>query len=128
MWDTSIGLQGSVALTPVKVFREHTLEVNSVCWSCPRGCPQQVLSASWDSTVKLWDVDAGSVSLRTFRSHNGPAYSAKWSPHLPGVFASVGGTWCFVCTCTCSHLKDVGMVGTCLFILLEECAWSTVCD
>ncbi|XP_065175024.1 peroxisomal targeting signal 2 receptor-like [Sycon ciliatum] len=90
LWDTAVGAANpDVAMVPHLTLKEHSLEVSDVCWACPRGGPQQLLSASWDSSVKLWDVEAAKGSLRTFRSHAGPIYCAKWCPHAPGLFASV---------------------------------------
>uniref|UniRef100_A0A3Q7GGS8 Uncharacterized protein n=1 Tax=Solanum lycopersicum TaxID=4081 RepID=A0A3Q7GGS8_SOLLC len=57
-------------------FREHSKEIYTIKWS-PTGAgtsnPNQQLllaSASFDSTVKLWDVHQGRL-LHSFNSHSG---------------------------------------------------------
>jgi peroxin-7 len=76
-------------IEPVKVFGEHNQEVSSVDWVQVRTAPQHFLSSSWDSSLKLWDPHR-SESLRTFLGHQGIAYEVAWSPHVAGLFASVG--------------------------------------
>ncbi|XP_077977192.1 peroxisomal targeting signal 2 receptor-like [Glandiceps talaboti] len=74
---------------PIKVLKEHSKEVYGVDWSQTRD-QNLILSASWDRTIKLWDP-LGHQSLSTFSGHDHVVYSAIWSPHLPGCFASVSG-------------------------------------
>lgn len=81
VWDV-----GANSQTPVTSMKGHTKEVAAVDWSQDRRT-SLVLSASWDMTVKLWDITRKS-SLMTFRGHNNIVYSAIWSPHIPGCFAS----------------------------------------
>ncbi|XP_013401602.1 peroxisomal targeting signal 2 receptor-like [Lingula anatina] len=76
---------------PIMDYKEHTQEVHSVDWSQTRS-EHLVLSASWDKTIKLWDIFQGQrYSLATFCGHEQRVYSAIWSPHIPGCFASVSG-------------------------------------
>ncbi|XP_024020657.1 WD40 repeat-containing protein HOS15 isoform X1 [Morus notabilis] len=67
-------------------FREHSKEIYTIRWS-PTGPgtnnPNQQLvlaSASFDSTVKLWDVDSGNL-LCTLNGHREPVYSVAFSPN-----------------------------------------------
>ncbi|GER36267.1 WD-40 repeat family protein, partial [Striga asiatica] len=67
-------------------FREHTKEIYTVRWS-PTGPgtnnPNQQLvlaSASFDSTIKLWDIDVGS-QLHSLNGHREPVYSVAFSPN-----------------------------------------------
>ncbi|CAG9560121.1 unnamed protein product [Danaus chrysippus] len=70
---------------PLRVLRGHRGEVCSVDWP-----GRQVLSASWDTTVKLWDPESDSC-VSTFSGHSQLVYSASFSPHSPSTFASVSG-------------------------------------
>ncbi|CAA0839972.1 WD-40 repeat family protein [Striga hermonthica] len=67
-------------------LKEHTKEIYTVRWS-PTGPgtnnpnKQLVLaSASFDSTIKLWDVDAGR-QLHSLNGHRDPVYSVAFSPN-----------------------------------------------
>uniref|UniRef100_K1QK19 Chorion peroxidase n=1 Tax=Magallana gigas TaxID=29159 RepID=K1QK19_MAGGI len=71
---------------PIKAYKEHTKEVNSVHWSQTRQ-EHYFLSGSWDKSMKLWDISR-SQSLTTFLGHEAIVYSVRWSPHIPGSFAS----------------------------------------
>ncbi|KAF9816819.1 hypothetical protein SFRURICE_009192 [Spodoptera frugiperda] len=70
---------------PLRVLRAHTSEVCSVDW--PR---THLLSASWDTTIKLWDPES-EACLSTFVGHSQLVYTAAFSPHSPATFASVSG-------------------------------------
>ncbi|XP_045122805.1 peroxisomal targeting signal 2 receptor-like [Portunus trituberculatus] len=83
MWNTS---QPQV---PLRVYKEHTREAASVHWSQTRD-EHLFVSASWDSTIRLWDPNHQS-SLVTLAGHEGLVYQAAWSPHLPGCVASASG-------------------------------------
>ncbi|XP_052811968.1 peroxisomal targeting signal 2 receptor-like [Mya arenaria] len=74
---------------PLKAFKEHSKEVSSVDWS-PTRAENFILTASWDSTIKLWSLDSPH-SVATFTGHSGIVYSAIWSPRLPGCFATASG-------------------------------------
>lgn len=67
-------------------LREHSKEIYTVRWS-PTGPgtnnPNQQLvlaSASFDSTIKLWDVDVGRL-LHSLNGHRDPVYSVAFSPN-----------------------------------------------
>lgn len=67
-------------------LREHSKEIYTIRWS-PTGSgtnnPNQQLilaSASFDSTVKLWDVELGKL-LYSLNGHREPVYSLAFSPN-----------------------------------------------
>ncbi|KAJ4714791.1 F-box-like/WD repeat-containing protein [Melia azedarach] len=67
-------------------LREHSKEIYTIRWS-PTGPgtnnPNQQLvlaSASFDSTVKLWDVELGKL-LYSLNGHRDPVYSVAFSPN-----------------------------------------------
>lgn len=67
-------------------FKEHLKEIYTIRWS-PTGPgtsnPNQQLvlaSASFDSTVKLWDVEVGKL-LCSFTGHRLPVYAIAFSPN-----------------------------------------------
>ncbi|PWA53942.1 G-protein beta WD-40 repeat-containing protein [Artemisia annua] len=67
-------------------LKEHTKEIYNIKWS-PTGPgtnnPNQPLilaSASFDSTIKLWDVETGSL-LHSLAAHGDPVYSVAFSPN-----------------------------------------------
>ncbi|PQQ14628.1 F-box-like/WD repeat-containing protein TBL1XR1 isoform X1 [Prunus yedoensis var. nudiflora] len=66
-------------------LREHSKEIYTIRWS-PTGpgtnnANQQLVlaSASFDSTVKLWDVELGKL-LYSLNGHRDPVYSVAFSP------------------------------------------------
>ncbi|KAM0066624.1 putative transcription factor WD40-like family [Helianthus debilis subsp. tardiflorus] len=67
-------------------LKEHTKEIYTIRWS-PMGPgtnnPNQPLvlaSASFDSTIKLWDVETGRL-LHNLVAHGDPVYSVAFSPN-----------------------------------------------
>lgn len=76
-------------LQPVHVFRGHSKEIYSVNWSKLAGNPSHFLSASWDTTIKLWDVNAPKGCLSTFSGHTDLVFCATMSPFNKNTFASV---------------------------------------
>eukprot|EP01103_Thecamoeba_quadrilineata_P015470 TRINITY_DN4901_c0_g1_i1.p1 TRINITY_DN4901_c0_g1~~TRINITY_DN4901_c0_g1_i1.p1 ORF type:complete len:483 (-),score=71.86 TRINITY_DN4901_c0_g1_i1:152-1444(-) len=74
-------------------FREHTKEIYTIKWS-PTGPgsnnPNQKLvlaSASFDASIKIWDVEVG-AKLFTLTKHCDPVYSVAFSPS--GEFLASG--------------------------------------
>ncbi|KAF7817460.1 WD40 repeat-containing protein HOS15-like isoform X1 [Senna tora] len=67
-------------------LKEHVKEIYTIRWSPCGPCtnnPNQSLvlaSASFDSTVKLWDVELGKV-LYSLNGHRDPVYSVAFSPN-----------------------------------------------
>lgn len=73
-------------------LKEHTKEIYTIKWS-PNG-PHTLwdrrhilASASFDASIKIWDVDAG-YSMFTLTKHSDPVYSVAWSPN--GEFLASG--------------------------------------
>lgn len=67
-------------------LREHTKEIYTIRWSpCGPGSnnpnhPLLLASASFDSTIKLWDVELGHL-LHSLNGHREPVYSVAFSPN-----------------------------------------------
>jgi transducin (beta)-like 1 len=66
-------------------FREHTKEIYTIKWS-PTGPgsnnpnrPLLLASASFDATIKLWDVEVGRC-VHSLTKHTDPVYSVAFSP------------------------------------------------
>jgi len=63
----------------------HKKEIYTIKWSptgpgsCNPNQPLTLASASFDSTVRLWDLSAG-VCKHTLQEHNEPVYSVAFSP------------------------------------------------
>ena len=92
VWD----LSAPGAMNPLRSLEEHSHEVYSVEWNpSRRDC---FLSASWDDTIKLWNLDAPG-SLRTFAEHTYCIYTVSWNPAHAGELhdtAPVRSGWCAV--------------------------------
>ena len=80
IWDMRSGQN-----TPLHDLQAHNKEIYTIKWS-PTGrgsnipnAPLVLASASFDSTVRLWDVERGS-SLYTLTRHCEPVYSVAFSP------------------------------------------------
>ncbi|MHC0064405.1 WD40 domain-containing protein [Nostoc sp. UIC 10890] len=84
---TSATLQQAVYLKPnepkenraieVNTLEGHSKGVNSVAYS-PNG--QQLASASYDKTIKIWNVSSGQL-LKTLTGHSSWVYSVAYSPN-----------------------------------------------
>jgi peroxin-7 len=78
-------------VTPfVKATEVHQKEVYSVQWE-PNGNQQyHFLSASWDGTVKIWNINSGKITcLNTIVGHQSMVYAATWNPKTTGMVLSV---------------------------------------
>ncbi|ELU03607.1 hypothetical protein CAPTEDRAFT_91261 [Capitella teleta] len=84
VWDTDSPTQ-----EPAKILQEHTKEVYGINWSLRRDA-QSIVSASWDTTLKMWDVNR-SQSLVTLTGHEAVVYAGIWSPFMTGCLASASG-------------------------------------
>ncbi len=68
---------------------QHKKEVYSVNWE-PSGMRMyHFLSASWDKTIKVWNLsNTGLMYLSCLSGHDSMVYSAAWSPKKSGVIVS----------------------------------------
>ena len=71
--------------TCVHDFSDHTKEIYTIKWS-PTGpgtnnpnLPLMLASASYDATIKLWDVEEGRC-VHSLSKHTDPVYSVAFSP------------------------------------------------
>lgn len=84
-------------------LQAHSKEIYTIRWSCTGpGTPNPnanliLASASFDSTVRLWDVDRGAC-LHTLTRHKEPVYSVAFSPDgkflASGSFDKCVHIWC----------------------------------
>lgn len=79
----------SITTKPVLCLREHKNEVYSVDWSSKWNC-HQILSASWDGTIKLWDCNRNQSFMTYTHSETESIYRATFAPLMANIFASVG--------------------------------------
>jgi WD40 repeat protein len=68
-------LSAQEAKEPI-TLKGHTISVHSVAFS-PDG--KQIVSGSFDKTIKLWDAVTGKEIL-TFKGHTDPVFSVAFSP------------------------------------------------
>uniref|UniRef100_A0A1A9V2X2 Peroxin-7 n=1 Tax=Glossina austeni TaxID=7395 RepID=A0A1A9V2X2_GLOAU len=83
----SDGSLKDVPKKPVMCLKEHKNEVYSIDWS-EKWNYHQILSSSWDGSIKLWDCNR-QKSVATYNGHTDLIYSAKFSPLVANIFASV---------------------------------------
>lgn len=71
---------------PVQDFKDHEREIYTIRWSpCGPGTtnpnlPLLLASASFDTTVRLWDIDVGRC-IQCLQKHTEPVYSVAFSPN-----------------------------------------------
>ena len=83
---------------PVADLSGHSAETYSVDWNLH--LRDLICSASWDRSVRVWDVSCG-VETQKFFSHSAIAYEAKWSVRNSKLLGSVGGDGML-------HVSDIG--------------------
>jgi len=72
--------------TPVYRFSDHAEEIYTIRWTptgpstCHPNAPVRLASASFDSTVRLWDTEIG-VCACTLRNHTKKVYTIAFSPN-----------------------------------------------
>jgi len=86
------GVQDKSVLQLEGIFHEHDDIIESL--SVNHLASQQILSASWDTTIKLWDLQGNNdapadSSKTTFQGHEDAVYEVKWSPSSGTRFGSV---------------------------------------
>lgn len=57
-FDKTVRIWDTINLKELFVFKRHLLSVSEVCWS--RDC-KDLLSAGFDQSCKLWDIDSGKL-------------------------------------------------------------------
>eukprot|EP01033_Poteriospumella_lacustris_P008928 gene8927-6410_t len=75
----------SSAVTPKMQLQGHTNNVRALCWSCE--LDNILLSGSWDSTIRVWNVNTGHC-LAIIRDHNADIYSIASHPQMPFTYIS----------------------------------------
>ena len=75
----------SVAVDPVRSLVGHTSNVRALCWSTEH--KSLLLSGSWDSSIRMWDVDNGSC-VHVLNLHSTDVYAIAAHPDRPFTFAS----------------------------------------
>ncbi|WAR27659.1 TB1RB-like protein [Mya arenaria] len=111
--------------TCVHDLQAHSKEIYTIKWS-PTGAgtdnpnaPLILASASFDSTVRLWEVERGTC-LHTLTKHQEPVYSVAFSPDgkylASGSFDkcvhiwNVSVRWCTVTEGLAEYLKSAGTI------------------
>lgn len=79
------GGSSSSAVTPKMQLQGHTNNVRALCWSCE--LDNILLSGSWDSTIRVWNVNTGHC-LAVIRDHNADIYSIASHPQMPFTYIS----------------------------------------
>nr|AZL94466.1 peroxin-7 [Nephromyces sp. MMRI]AZL94467.1 peroxin-7 [Nephromyces sp. MMRI] len=76
---------------PIHILQGHKQEISTVDWNIYQ--KNLVLSASWDMSLKIWDMEQLKCITTLENAHNGPIYAAAFSPLHPNIISSVGLDW-----------------------------------
>lgn len=88
LWDVRTA-SGSGLTEPLAVLKGHLRECFSLEWNIQ--ITNLLLTSSWDSSVRLWDVPTGRELLCLPGVHHHAVYAASWCPSQPTVLATCGG-------------------------------------
>ncbi|MBM3290430.1 MAG: WD40 repeat domain-containing protein, partial [Candidatus Hydrogenedentes bacterium] len=81
-----IKLWRAADLSPIKTLEGHKDNVLALAFS-PDG--KQIVSASYDKTLIVWDVETGSA-VRTLANHVDAVYTVSWSPDGKRIASGAG--------------------------------------
>jgi peroxin-7 len=74
---------------PVFIQKKHNKEVYSVQWEPSGMRSYHFLSASWDQTIKIWNMsNTGLTELTSLTGHQGMIYTGAWNPKMSGIVIS----------------------------------------
>jgi len=85
-WDGSVRVWRAERPESLLILAEHSHVVYECRWAPHH--PSQLLSASGDRTVKLWDAAAGCCSVMTISCGACEVLSCDWSKYDPNTFAT----------------------------------------
>lgn len=112
---------------PLQVFKEHQAEVYSIDWTTVNENPQ-LLSGSWDQTIKLWDPNR-IKSLLTYNDDSinkqNLIFSVSFSGGQRNVFCSAGSDG-FLKVWSMNEPVPVGSVQTSVGVEAMSCDWNKI--
>ncbi|OQV23843.1 F-box-like/WD repeat-containing protein TBL1XR1 [Hypsibius exemplaris] len=83
--DQTLKLWSMDSVTAIHDLQAHKKEIYTIKWS-PSGpgtdnpnCNVMLASASFDTTIRIWDVEQG-ICIHTLSKHSDPVYSVAFSP------------------------------------------------
>ena len=85
VWDTETEYQAVAVCGGAGVKNSHSANVRALAF-VPE-ISYALLSGSWDSTIKMWDIRSGQCML-TLTDHNSDVYGISFHPSRPFVFSS----------------------------------------
>jgi peroxin-7 len=84
-WENGNGIR-----KPLFLQRQHNKEVYSAQWEPTGMRSYHFLSASWDNSVKIWNLNTnGLTCLTSLIGHESIVYSGSWNPKMSGILLSV---------------------------------------